>query len=209
MVSHQGIQSQHAFQAALNLGLRQKEWLFMSCHNYWIVFRLVRGGSKPPFLAFSPLITMEDSSVPFRTLLGAILSVVKGGVVDASVFDDNQILNTTNKKEEKGSESTFDADGGSREYKGCSGQEPAGPGPFTHKHAQDGSNKAALMVWPFCAPFPLNGPSEIHLDRCHHLPHCLLNHLKFGSVFILSQTTSLIFHQFPTMANNVCGWPTS
>jgi len=74
----------------------------LSCHNYWIVFRLIRGGSKPPFLAFLPLITMEDSSVPFRTLFSAILSVVKGGVIEASVFDDTQILNIIDKEKEKG-----------------------------------------------------------------------------------------------------------
>src|SRR5260221_14491093 len=92
MISNRGIKSQHAFQAALYLGLRKKEWLFLPCHNYWIVIRLVTRDNAPPFLAFSPLITMEDSSVPFRAFLGAILSVVEGRVVEASVFDGPQAI---------------------------------------------------------------------------------------------------------------------
>ena len=101
-----------AFQVALCLGLRQKEWLFLTSHNHWVVFRLVRGGRKPPFLAFSPLITVEDSTVPFRTVLGAVLSVLKGGIVEASPFDNSQILDTIG-EEEVGSSSIFDADGSS------------------------------------------------------------------------------------------------
>ena len=61
--------------------------------------RLVGGGSDHPFLAISPLITVEDSSVPFRAFLGAILSDLKGVVVEASEFDDNQILEPIDKGE--------------------------------------------------------------------------------------------------------------
>jgi len=34
-------------QAALYLGSRRMEWLFISCHNYWIVCRLVTGEPDP------------------------------------------------------------------------------------------------------------------------------------------------------------------
>jgi len=87
----------------------------LSCHNYWIVLRLV-GGGEPPFMAFSPQITMEDTSVPFRAFLGAILSVAKRGVVEARAFSDSQILDTIDEEEdEEGYPSTSDADNGSGE----------------------------------------------------------------------------------------------
>ena len=60
-------------QAVLCLGLRQMEWLFLSCHNYWIVCRLARDADDShPYLAYSPEITIKDSSEPFRAFLGAI-----------------------------------------------------------------------------------------------------------------------------------------
>src|SRR5712691_2268300 len=123
MISHQGIMSQHAFQAALYLGRRKKEWLFLTCHNHWIVIRLVRRDNDTPFLAFSPLITMEDSSVPFRAFFGAILTVVKGRAVEASVFDDPQTLDTIEEApgEEGSSSSNSDGGDGSGEYRGPSG----------------------------------------------------------------------------------------
>jgi len=146
------------FQAALYLGLRKTEWLFLSCHNYWVVFRLVKEDSQSAFLAFSPLITMkEDSSVPFRAFLGAILSVSNEAVVGASVFDNSQNLPTMDEEQGEGegegeeespssSGSSFDADDGSGEYRGRSGQGSAGSGPITCRRAQGLSNQAALMV---------------------------------------------------------------
>ena len=205
MISHQRIKSQHAFQAALYLGLRQKEWLFLTCHNYWIVTRLVKRVGQNPFLAFSPLITIEDSSVPFRAFLGAILSVVRGVVVEASVFDDSnsQTLNAVDEAEE-GASPTSDTDDGSGEYRGRSGQGSAGHRPVTRKLAQDTSKKDALMVRPSYATLSLNGPSEVHLDRFRHLPHYLLSHLRFGSIYILFRTISSSFRHLSTMAD-VCG----
>ena len=125
MIYNPGIKSQYSFQAALCLGLRQTEWLFLTCHNHWIILRLVKEGSKPPFLAFSPLITMEDSSVPFRAFIGAVLSVVKGVVVEASMFDDSQTLDTI-EEETPGEEGLpppgSDGDDGSGEHRGPSGE---------------------------------------------------------------------------------------
>ena len=155
MISHRRIRSQYTFQAALYLGLRQKEWLFLSCHNYWIVFRLVKERSEPAFLAFSPLITMNDSSVPFRAFLGAILSVSRKITVQASAFDDSQILETIDEGEaEEKSSSTYD---GSGEYRSRPGQGPIGSGPITHRRAQGPSNEAALMVRPCFALFISTG----------------------------------------------------
>lgn len=62
------------------------EWLFLTCHNYWIVCHLVRDDDHP-FLVYSPKISVEDSSEPFRAFLGTILSVTKGVPVESSIFD--------------------------------------------------------------------------------------------------------------------------
>ena len=79
-------------QAALHLGLRQMEWLFLTCHNYWIVCRLVRD-DEHPFLAYSPVIDINDSSV-FRALLGAILSVVENVSIRPSEFNPHMAFDT-------------------------------------------------------------------------------------------------------------------
>ena len=148
------------------------EWLFLTCHNHWIVLRLVKGGSKPPFLAFSPLITMEDTSVPFRALLGAVLSLVKGRVVEASVFSEPQTIDTIEEEApgEEGSPS-FGPDGNddSGEYRCPSGEGSAGRRPGTRGHPAHN-----LTVRPSCARF-------------------YLNHLKFISIdFIIFPTVSFI-----------------
>ncbi|KIL58501.1 hypothetical protein M378DRAFT_170490 [Amanita muscaria Koide BX008] len=71
--------------AALYLGLRHMEWLFLTCHNYWIVCRLVRDDIHP-YLAYSPAICIKDSSEPFRAFLGAILSRVVKVPVEPSAY---------------------------------------------------------------------------------------------------------------------------
>ena len=63
------------------------EWMFLSCHNYWIVCRLVRRHDGEPFLAYSPVSSIENSSEPFRAFLGAVLSVQNGVPVQTSTFD--------------------------------------------------------------------------------------------------------------------------
>ena len=73
-------------QVALYLGLRQLGWLFLSCYNYWIVFRLVKDDDHP-YLAYSTEFSINDSSVPFRAFLGAVLSVVKGVPVEHRAYN--------------------------------------------------------------------------------------------------------------------------
>src|ERR1700728_733577 len=80
-------------QSALYLGSRRLEWMFITCHNYWIVCRLVKD-AQHPYLAYSPLISIENSSEPFRAFLGAILSVIKGVPVDPSEYSPDMELDT-------------------------------------------------------------------------------------------------------------------
>jgi hypothetical protein len=77
------------------------EWLFLTCHNHWIVCRLVRDDDNP-YLAYSPgisAISIQESSEPFRAFLGAILSVVKDVPVESSAYNpiSNLILSRKNK----------------------------------------------------------------------------------------------------------------
>ncbi|KAH9973315.1 hypothetical protein BGW80DRAFT_1459207 [Lactifluus volemus] len=94
--------------AALYMGLRKTEWLFLTCFNYWIVCRLVRDDHHP-YLVYSPGISIQESSEPFRAFLGAILSVVKDVPVESSAYNPNIELDTI--EEEQG-----DIDDGSGEY---------------------------------------------------------------------------------------------
>jgi len=122
---------------------------------------------------------MEDSSVPFQTFLGAILSVVKGVVVEVSVFDDPQTLDTIQEEapgEEGPSSFNSDGDDGPGKYKGRPGEGPVGRRPPTRGHlTQDTLN---LTVRPSCARF-------------------YLNHLKFISIgFIIFPTVSSFISSF-------------
>jgi hypothetical protein len=78
-------------QSALYLGLRQMEWLFLSCHYYWIVCRLVKDDDHP-CLAFSSIASIENSSELFRAFLGAILSVIEGVAIEPSAFNPDMEL---------------------------------------------------------------------------------------------------------------------
>jgi hypothetical protein len=60
-------------QVAVYLGSRELEWLFLTCHNLWIVFRLTMVNNKR-VLAYSPMLDIDNSSIPFRAYLGAVLS---------------------------------------------------------------------------------------------------------------------------------------
>ena len=75
------------------------EWLFMTCHNHWIVCRLVRDDVRP-FLAYSPMISIENSSEPFRALFGAVLSVVKSVSVETSEFSPGMELDVIPEEQE-------------------------------------------------------------------------------------------------------------
>ena len=80
---------------------------------------------------------MEDSSVPFRAFLGAVLSVVKGGIVEASVFDDPQSLLTIEEEAPREAGSPLfgsDGDDGPGEYRSPSGEGSVGHRPATRGH---------------------------------------------------------------------------
>jgi hypothetical protein len=69
------------------------EWLFFTCHNYWVVYRLVRDDDHP-YLAHSSENSIKDSSEPFRAFLGAILSVIKDVPVEPGAYSSDMVLDT-------------------------------------------------------------------------------------------------------------------
>ena len=122
------------------------EWLFLTCHNYWIVCRLVRDDDHP-FLAYSPKISIEDSSEPFRAFLGAILSVVKGAPIEPSTFSPDMQLDTIMEDEDEGPLPEGDIDG-SGAYTGSSSNGSASVPPMTRSRYRAGYENAesGLMV---------------------------------------------------------------
>ncbi|KAF8815478.1 hypothetical protein BYT27DRAFT_7333909 [Phlegmacium glaucopus] len=158
--------------AALCLGLRRMEWLFITCHNYWIVCRLVRDNHHP-FLAYSPMISIDDSSVPFRALLGAILSVVKKVPVEPTEFNPNNMeFDTLVEEQDEGPLPEDDIDDGSA-YSASSGEEIANHPPNTPNRHRTGQRKAesGLMITSSSQNSPESSQVWIHL---HPFPNNML-----------------------------------
>ncbi|KAI0291556.1 hypothetical protein BC826DRAFT_1022434 [Russula brevipes] len=132
---------------ALYLGLRQTEWLFLTCYNYWIVCRLVKDDVEP-YLAYSPGISIEGSSEPFRAFLGAFLSVVKGVPVEPSAYNPNIQLDTIEEEQDDGPLPEDDVDDDSGAYQGSSGRGADTGSPMTRSRARNshGNTESELLV---------------------------------------------------------------
>jgi hypothetical protein len=130
------------------------EWLFLTCHNHWIVCRLVRD-DEHPFLAYSPMISIEDSSVPFRAFLGAILSIVKDVRVEPSEFNPEMQLDTIIEDTDEGPLPEDDIDDGSGAYPGSSSRGISTDPPMTRGCARAGHENAqsGLTVCPSLSLF--------------------------------------------------------
>jgi hypothetical protein len=142
-----------AAQIALYLGLRQKEWLFLSCHNSWIVFRLVNiDGNR--VLAYSPVLEMANSSIPFCAYFGVLLSIVENVPVQQTSFPADPILDMLDEDpdEDGGSISKSDSENPSDEYTppggGSAGGDSATAPPMTRlrSKAMEGNVDAEFMV---------------------------------------------------------------
>jgi hypothetical protein len=158
------------------------EWLFLTCHNYWIVCRLVRDDDHP-HLVYSPEISIEDSSQPFRAFLGAIFSVVKGVPVEPSAYSPDMGLDTIEEDEDDGPPPEDDIDDGSGLYQGSSSRGSATGFPRTRCRARDGheNTESELMVHPFLDRYLLLG-SQIPSRLLRLLP----NHLKISTCGYIS-----------------------
>ncbi|KAK2465458.1 hypothetical protein APHAL10511_002530 [Amanita phalloides] len=94
------------------------------------------------------MINIEDSLVPFRALLGAILSVVKTVSVEPSEFSSDMELDTIVEEQDKGPLPEDDINDGST-YSPSSEEEVANDPPNTHnRHPTGQKAESDLMVSP-------------------------------------------------------------
>ncbi|KAH9083891.1 hypothetical protein EDB83DRAFT_2669793 [Lactarius deliciosus] len=160
--------------AALNLGLRKMEWLFLTCHNYWIVCRLVSDDASP-FLAFSPMFSIEGSSEPFRAFLGAILSVLAGAPVQASEFNSTMVLDIIPEEGDGGPLPEDDINDDLGEYQGRSTTNISSTLPMTTSDAAE----SELMFTLSSPHYPESFQVWVHLHSLPNntfvLPHCAEN----------------------------------
>ena len=139
------------------------EWLFLTCHNHWIVCRLVKD-DEHPYLVYSPKISIDDSSEAFRAFLGAILSVGEAVQVEPSTYNSNMQLDTI---EEEENTDPLPEDDDSRLYSSISDRGATTCPPMTRSHGRDGDDKdkskSKLLVCPvlsryvFIGVYPLSG----------------------------------------------------
>ncbi|KAH8976702.1 hypothetical protein EDB92DRAFT_1810674 [Lactarius akahatsu] len=168
--------------AALYLGLREMEWLFLTCHNSWIICRLVSDNDNDnPFLAFSRIFSIEGSSQPFRAFMGAILSVLNGVPVQASEFHPAVALDTIPEGGEGGPSSSPKDIDGSGEYRGRSTANISSTRPITRSRAT-ASHDAVESELMFTLSFPHYPESfqvwaHLHSlpNNAFALPHCAEN----------------------------------
>lgn len=180
------------------------EWLFLTCHNHWIICRLVSDPDNP-FLAYSPSISIEGSSEPFRALLGAMLSVYNNVSVPASVLSADMGHDDILEEDQgDGFVTEDDADDGSGSYADLNSSTSTIT--ITSKVQLTRSKKAGggqapgveLMVRPIPSHF-LSAGSLAHFCRLLPPPHTLPNLSKYGCVFSRYPTTIFFFHFLPRM----------
>jgi len=176
------------------LGLRKMEWLFLTCYNHWIVCRLVRDDDNP-YLAYSPAISIQESSEPFRAFLGAILSVVKDVPVESSAYNPDIKLDTIEKEK----------DDGSGEYQGSSGRGADNP-PMTRSCDRNsrGNTESELLVHTFLGRYRSLGSLTFRLLRL--LPNPLKTS-KYGHVSIPCRITRSPFRRALGTINYAYGLP--
>ncbi|KAH9176767.1 hypothetical protein EDB89DRAFT_2112700 [Lactarius sanguifluus] len=165
--------------AALYLGVRKTEWLFLTCHNYWIVCRLVNDDDKP-FLAFSPMFSIEDSSEPFRAFLGVILSVLTGAPVQASEFNPTMVLDIIPKEGDGGPLPDDDINEGLVEYQGRSTTDTSSTLPMTRSRATTSDAEESQSMFTLSSQhYPESFQVWVHLHSLPNntfiLPHCAEN----------------------------------
>ena len=98
-----------------------------------------------PYLAYSPEITIKDSSEPFRAFLGAILSVVKDVPVEHSEYSSDMELDVIKEEEDEGPLPEDDIDDDSGTYRGSSGGKATTSHPATRSRGY-GITESELMV---------------------------------------------------------------
>ncbi|KAH9175245.1 hypothetical protein EDB89DRAFT_1903808 [Lactarius sanguifluus] len=156
--------------AALCLGLREIEWLFLTCHNSWIVCCLVSDNDNP-FLAFSRIFSIEGSS----TVSGISWCHFAGE------FHPPVALDTIPEEGEGGSSSSPEDVDGSGEYRGRSTANISSTRPITRSRAATSHDAAeSELMFTLSSPhYPESFQVWAHLHSLPNnpfaLPHCAEN----------------------------------
>lgn len=139
-----------------------------------------------PYLAYSPGISIQESSEPFRAFLGAILSVVKDVPVESSAYNPNIELDTIEEEQD-------DIDDGS-EYQDSSGSGADTGSSMTRSRDRNsrGNTESDLFVHTF-------------LGRYRSLGSLL--HLQVTSSSPKSPENLQVWTRLYTMSNNVLPIP--
>jgi hypothetical protein len=139
-----------------------------------------------PYLAYSPGISIQESSEPFRAFLGAILSVVKDVPVESSAYNPNIELDTIEEEQD-------DIDDGS-EYQDSSGSGADTGSPMNRSRDRNslGNTESDLLVHTF-------------LGRYRSLGSLL--HLQVTSSSPKSPENLQVWTRLYTMSNNVLPIP--
>ena len=156
-----------------------------------------------PFLAYSPAISIEESSEPFRAFLGAILSVVKDVRVESSAYNPNIILGTIEEEQDDGATPEDDIDDG-LEYQGSPGSRAFTPlKTRSRAHNSRGNTESELLVHTFLGRYQSFGSLTFRLLRL--LPDRPKTS-KYGHVCIPCRITLSPFHGARTI-NYAYGLP--
>ena len=183
--------------------------MFLSCHNYWIVCRLVRDDTQP-YLAYSPLISIEGSSEPFRAFLGAILSVIESVPVEPSVYSPDMELDIITEEHDDGPLPEHDIDDGSGDYQGDSNPSVSTGKRLTRSHYRtedvDAESKLIVRLFLGIDILPRGYYSSYRLLRPRPIR---LNISKYGLAFPVYRTTHASTNISPEVAKSVSGSPDS
>jgi hypothetical protein len=179
------------------------EWLFHTCHNYWIVCRLVRDDDRP-FLAYLPKISIKDSSEPFRAFLGTILSVLKGAYIEPSTFNLDLQLDAIIEDTDESHLPEDDIDDRPGAYPGISSKGGTTEPQMTRYRSCAGHDNAepVLMVCPLAVICCVaDSPTLRLLPR----PPAHLSPSKYGFISKPCRTTRSPFRCLTGMGNAACG----
>jgi hypothetical protein len=157
-----------------------------------------------PYLAYSPKISIQDSSEPFRAFLGAILSVVKDVPVDPSAYSSDLELDTI---EQDGDNDPFPKHGDSGEHRGSSDGSATTRKPATGSRVHDEyeNTKSELIVRPFRGRYYRSACLFTH--RLLHLPRIHLRISRYGFTLIACRTTRFSSHSALGAAKSASGLP--
>jgi hypothetical protein len=135
------------------------------------------------------MISIKDSSEPFRAFLGSILSIIEGEPVEPSQFDPSMQLDTIMEDTDDGPLPEDDIDDGSGVYVGSSST--SNPPMMTcSQAAHENINPGLMVVHSLAIICCLADSSSLRLLP---LPPTRLNHSNYGCILMPCRTTHLPF----------------